>query len=68
MSEWKKSKTQETASVGEEAEKKETSCTLVGDVNWYNHCVNALSKVEDWGDLYHKHFICYFKNIIRISY
>ena len=32
-----KSKTQET-SFGEDVEKKEPSCTVGGNVNWYSHC------------------------------
>jgi len=25
-------------SIGEDVEKKETSCTIGGNVNWWNHC------------------------------
>ena len=38
MSEWLKSKTQETTSVVEDMEKKEPSCTVGGNANWQSHC------------------------------
>ena len=38
MSEWLKSKTQNTMSVGEDVEKKEPLCTVGGNTNWCSHC------------------------------
>jgi len=38
MEEWLKSTTQETTGVGEDVEKGEPSCTVVGNANWYSHC------------------------------
>ena len=36
-SEWPSSKTSETVSAGEGVEKRECSCTIGGNVNWYSH-------------------------------
>ena len=33
-----KIKTQEMTSVGKDVEKKEPSCTVGGNTNWYSHC------------------------------
>ena len=45
LSEWQLSKRQKRASVGEDVDKKESSYTVGGNVNWYNHyeeqCGNA---------------------------
>jgi len=38
LSEWLKSRRQETTGVGEDVEKKEPSCPVGGNVNWYSHC------------------------------
>ena len=36
---WLKITTQETADVGEDAEKGKSFCTVGGNVNWFNHVV-----------------------------
>jgi len=37
LSEWLVSKTQEITGVGKDGEKKESSCTVGGNANWYSH-------------------------------
>ena len=36
-SEWPSSKNIQTVNAGEDMEKREPSCTIGGNVNWYNH-------------------------------
>ena len=38
QSEWPSSKSLQTINSGEGVEKRERSCTLGGNVNWYSHC------------------------------
>ena len=37
LKEWLSSKRQQITSIAQNAEKREPSCTFVGNVHWYNH-------------------------------
>ena len=44
QSEWPSSKSLQTINTGEGVEKREHSCTIGGNVNWYSYCE------EQYGD------------------